>query len=42
LFTETDPTLAPAKSRLKRDSDWVARATITTSPSIGWLGALVA
>ncbi len=40
--TVTSPTLSPAKSRLKRDSACVARATIVTRPSIGCVGALVA
>ena len=34
-LTETDPTLAPAKSRLNCDRDCVARATIVTVPSSG-------
>ena len=40
--TDTPPTLWPAKSRLKRESACVARATIVTVPSIGCAGALVA
>ena len=40
-LTETEPTLSPAKSRLKRDSDCVARAKIVTVPSTLWLGWLV-
>ena len=41
-LTATSPTLWPAKSRSKRDSDCVARARIVTVPSIGCDGALVA
>jgi len=40
--TETRLTPPPAKSRSKRDSGCVARATIVTVPSIGCDGALVA
>jgi hypothetical protein len=40
-LTETAPTLSPAKSRLKRESDCVARAKIVTVPSMLWLGSLV-
>ena len=32
--------LSPAKSRLKRESDCVARAKIVTVPSTLWLGSL--
>jgi hypothetical protein len=41
-FTRTAPTLSPAKSRLKLESDWVARARIRAVPSIGCAGSLVA
>jgi hypothetical protein len=40
--TETLLTPPPAKSRLKRESGCVARATIVTVPSIACDGALVA
>ena len=40
--TDTLPTDAPAKSRLKRESDCVARARIVAVPSIDCDGALVA
>jgi hypothetical protein len=40
--TDTEPTLVPPKSRLKRESDCVARARIVTVPSIDCDGALVA
>ena len=36
-LTDTEPTLSPPKSRLKRDSDCVARAKIVTVPSTLWL-----
>ena len=41
-LTNTAPTLAPAKSRSKRESDCVARATSVTVPSIDCVGADVA
>ena len=40
--TDTEPTLSPPKSRLKRLSDWVACARIVTVPSTDCDGALVA
>jgi hypothetical protein len=39
--TVTEPTLSPAKSRLNRDSAWVARASMVTVPSMAWAGAAV-
>ena len=41
-FTATAPIESPAKSRLKRESDCVARASSVTVPSTDCVGALVA
>jgi hypothetical protein len=41
-FTLTHFTESPAKSRLKRDSACVERATIVTVPLTVWSGAAVA
>ncbi len=40
-FTRTLSTESPAKSRLKLESDWVARAIIVTSPSTVCSGSAV-
>ena len=40
LFTRTRSTLSPSRSRLKRDSDWVARARMRVVPRMAWVDGL--